>query len=101
MTKVDRLAERQFLEYESHLKHIDEVLQQARPHSEKDKDLQQHIAELEQHRGKMVDYIEDLRQKAPIEWMKEGGPMVLWDIMAERIEHLVERIQHHKNKKST
>jgi len=96
MTNVDKLAERHFVEYESHLKHIDEVMQEANPHSSDNPELKQHLTELKHERDKIVDYIEDLRQKAPLEWMEEGGPMVLWDIMAERIEHLVERIQHHK-----
>jgi hypothetical protein len=29
-----------------------------------------------------------------MDWMEEGGPMIVWDIMAERIEELVERIEH-------
>lgn len=93
MANVEQLAEKQIREYESHLKHIDEVMAQASKNANEDTELNAQIIELQQHRGELADYIEELKNKAPFEWMEEGGPMVLWDVVAERIEELVERLE--------
>ena len=92
MSNIDQLAEQHIKQYESQLKHIDEVI--ARAHKEEDADIKAELKELAEHRGELADYIEELKDKAPFEWMEEGGPMVLWDVVAERIEALVERIEH-------
>lgn len=91
MSNIDQLAEQQIKQYESQLKHIDEVM--ARAHKD-DADFSAELKELAEHRGELADYIEELKDKAPLQWMEEGGPMVLWDVVAERIEALVERIEH-------
>jgi len=90
MANIDQLAEQHIRQYESQLKHIDEVMARAHKETTESADLK----ELADHRGELADYIEELREKAPLEWMEEGGPMVLWDLVAERIEQLVERIEH-------
>lgn len=88
MTNIDQLAEQHIRQYESQLKHIDEVMEQAsKEHAESAE-----LKELAKHRGELAGYIEELKNKAPIKWMEDGGPMVMWDIAAERIEELVERI---------
>ena len=61
---------------------------------EPDSEISVELKELAVHRGELAEYIAELKDKAPFEWMEEGGPMVLWDIVAERIEELVERIEH-------
>ena len=89
MTNIDQLAEQHIRQYETRLKHIDEVIAKA------DKETQsEDLKELAGHRSELADYIEELREKAPFEWMEEGGPMVMWDIVAERIQELVDRIEH-------
>lgn len=88
MTNIDQLAEQHIRQYESQLKHIDEVMEQAIKSQEESADYQ----ELAKHRGELADYIEELKDKAPIKWMEDGGPMVMWDIAAERIEELIERV---------
>lgn len=90
MANIDQLAEQHIRQYESQLKHIDEVMARAQKETAQSADLK----ELAEHRGELADYIKELREKAPFEWMEEGGPMVLWDVVAERIEQLVERIEH-------
>ena len=88
MTNIYQLAEQHNRQYESQLKHIDEVMEQAQAKQTENADLE----ELAKHRGELADYIEELKDKAPIKWMEDGGPMVMWDIAAERIEELIERI---------
>ena len=90
MANIDQLAEQHIRQYESQLKHIDEVMARAQKETAENADMK----ELAQHRNELAGYIQELRDKAPFEWMEEGGPMVLWDLAAERIEQLVERIEH-------
>ena len=90
MANIDQLAEQHIKQYESQLKHIDEVMERAQETGVESAELK----ELADHRGELADYIEELRDKAPFEGREEGGPMVLWDVVAERIEQLVEHIEH-------
>ncbi len=94
MTNIDLMAEQHIKQYESQLKHIDEVMEKANKDINPDSDFSEELKELARHRIELADYIEELKDKAPFEWMEEGGPMVLWDIVAQRIEELVERIEH-------
>jgi len=94
MANIEQLAEQHIKQYESQLKHIDEVMARAHKAGPEAGDLSAELKELADHRVELADYIEELRDKAPFEWMEEGGPMVLWDVVAERIEQLVERIEH-------
>ena len=90
MANIDQLAEQHIRQYEAKLKHIDEIMARAHDTTAKNEDLK----ELAGHRDELAEYIEELREKAPFEWMEEGGPMVVWDIIGERIQELVERIEH-------
>jgi chromosome segregation ATPase len=98
MANIHQVAEQQIRQYESQLKHIDDVMERASKirteNTELKAELGAELKELAEHRGELADYIEELRDRAPFEWMEEGGPMVLWDAVAERIEELVERIEH-------
>lgn len=96
MANVDVLAERHIRAHESRLKHIDETMKKAQYHTADalSDDKTAALEELARHRGDLANYIDELKHKAPLQWMEEGGPMVIWDIMAERIEELVERIEH-------
>ncbi|MGD8569474.1 MAG: hypothetical protein PVJ39_15420 [Gammaproteobacteria bacterium] len=96
MASVDLLAERHIRAHESRLKHIDETMEKAQHQTAGalTDDKTAAFEELARHRGDLANYIDELRHKAPLDWMEEGGPMVIWDIMAERIEELVERIEH-------
>jgi hypothetical protein len=94
MANIEQLAEQHIQHYESQLKHIDEVMARAHKEGDDSADLNAELKELAEHRSELAGYIEELREKAPFEWMEEGGPMVLWDVVAERIEALVERIEH-------
>ena len=94
MSNIDQLAEQHIKQYESQLKHIDEIMARAHNEVKEDADITAELKELAEHRGELADYIEELKDKAPFEWMEEGGPMVLWDVVAERIDELVERIEH-------
>ena len=99
MTNIDQLAERHILEHESHLKHIDELLDRASKGaaklSEPDK-AKDELAEIEEQRVKLLNHIEQLKQKSREEWQEETieevGPLVMWELVAKRLEKLIERI---------
>jgi hypothetical protein len=90
MTNLEQLAERHMREYTARLKHIDELMERA----EKAAAAKQGIPpeDLEEKRRKLAD---ELLQHETEDWAEKGGPMVLWDIVAKRLEDIVERIEHH------
>lgn len=91
MTKIDLLAERHVREYEARLHRIDELIERASKTHEQSEQL---VEEVKTERDNLNNYLEDLKHKSPELWMESGGPMVMWDILAERLENLVERIEH-------
>ena len=91
MTTDEQLVERNILHYEARLKHVDELFEKA--HKAAAPEASEELAELKKERGKLADDLEKLKQKSLEEWAKEGGPMVIWDLLAERVEKLVERLE--------
>ncbi|HEY5602673.1 MAG TPA: hypothetical protein VIM41_06155 [Gammaproteobacteria bacterium] len=91
MTRIDKLAERQAVEHESRLKHIDELLKQAEQAG--DEASKAELEELEEKQTAMGDYIERLREESPEQFMQTAGPMVMWELVAQRLEKLVEKIK--------
>jgi len=91
MTTDEQLVERNILHYEARLKHVDELFEKA--HKAVEPEASEELAELKKERAKLADDLEKLKQKSLEEWAKEGGPMVIWDLLAERLEKLVERLE--------
>ena len=93
MTDINHLAERHIREHEAHLKHIDELMEQANTakHAEEDR---AELENLKQERGSLEQQLEEMKLHSEEEWAEKGGPMVMWDIVADRLEKLVERIKH-------
>ena len=101
MTTIDRLVEQHIIEHESHLKHIDELLERADKgitKSAEPSDLDSQLEEIRQQREKLVKHIDELKQKTREEWQEDKiedvGPMVIWEAVAKRLEKLVERLEH-------
>jgi len=99
MTRRDHLIEQHVLQYESHLKHIDEMLRHAHEHVEAGKappDAKDELEELKTEREKLAGHLQELKQKDAEEYereaMEQAGPMSLWDVVARRLEKLVERL---------
>ena len=97
MPDINQLAERHIREHEARLKHIDELMgqvdkvQQTATDSSK---VSAELDELKQERNVLANHLEELKKKSAEEWAGRGGPMVMWDIVAERLEKLVEHIKH-------
>lgn len=93
MTDINQLVERHVIEYESRLKHIDELLQRAQEAKE---ESGAGLTELRRDREELSGHIQELKKQPPEYWQKKGlekaGPMGVWDAVAQRLEDLAERI---------
>lgn len=99
MTHIDEVVERHILEYESRLKHIDELLKRASKVEDQGHEAQEMQAELtafEQDREELHGRIQQLRSSPEYRtenMLKKAGPMGVWDAVANRLEKLVEKIE--------
>ena len=97
-TTKEQLIDQHIREYESRMKHIDELYERAHEATE-------HLDDDHQTRSELKEYAtqrSELQQKAdeiktmPIEhWreetIKSSGPMAIWDILAQKLEDFLER----------
>lgn len=97
MSDINQLAEQHIREHEARLKHIDELMEQADKAKQAEEDSSEvsaELADLKQERSELARHLDELRQHSEEDWAEKGGPMVMWDIVADRLERLVERIKH-------
>lgn len=95
---TDELVHQHILEYESRLKHMDELL--ARAHGAGSaaggEDAEQ-LANAEHERDELAGRLETLRRqslpKSSAEAFEVFGPMGVWDTVANKLEKLVERLE--------
>tara|TARA_R110002167_G_C12481527_1_gene634652 strand:+ start:121 stop:423 length:303 start_codon:yes stop_codon:yes gene_type:complete len=100
MTKINHLVEQNIERYESHLKHIDELFEQAskgKNASPEHADIHAQIANLKGERDKFAKHIDGLKQGTIADFeenmIEKSGPMGIWDALALQLEKLVERIK--------
>lgn len=99
MSHQDHLIEQHIRLYESHLKHIDEMLHRAHEHVEENgapPDAKAELSELKGEREKLAGHLSEMKRKEPEEWERDAfswsGPMGIWDTVAQRLEKLMERL---------
>lgn len=97
MTNEEHLINQHILEYESRLKHIDELLEKAESNSKVDEAEVEHAKELKQIKEKRVElknYIDSAKTMSADHWEKDtinmAGPMAVWDAVAQKLEKIVE-----------
>ncbi|MEZ5524225.1 MAG: hypothetical protein R3E62_04545 [Pseudomonadales bacterium] len=88
MTTLDELVDRHVTEYNARLKHFDEMAEKAA--SLENPEDQQELAELRAHRSEFVKFLRELKQ-SPSQKLLDSGPMAIWDVVAGRLEKLVEK----------
>ncbi len=97
MTQINTLIEQHIREYESRLKHIDELLERA---AEDETRLAEELSDMKRNREELTAQIEALKRKPAEEWQKtafeKAGPMGVWDAVADSLERLVERLETRK-----
>src|SRR5450759_2112 len=100
MTDLNHLMQRNIMEYESRLKHFDELIERVHKgvgkgpeHAE----IRDTLVSLEQDRDKFSIWLDELRLKPLGNWrvdeIEKAGPMGIWDAVAQQLEKLVERIE--------
>ena len=100
MTTKEHLVEQKILEYESRLKHIDELFSLIREKADNLEDTSEvmvELARIRKDREKLLAHIEELRRQNLEEWqeanIEEAGPMIIWEMVAKKLENLLERIE--------
>ena len=99
MTATERLVTEHIREYESRLKHIDELFERAQQASENlddDHALKSELGQYAQQRAELAREAERVKTMPVDQWRKEllksSGPMAIWDILAQKLEDLTERL---------
>jgi hypothetical protein len=98
MTGIDKLVEQHVKEYESRLKHMDELLVRATAAvTPAAPGVSEQLASMIDERDKFASHIDELRAKSLENWqtdhISKSGPMAIWDVVAQEIEKFVERIE--------
>ena len=98
MMKVDHMIQQHILEHESRLKHVDELLERAQQGLAKSGGDAAELAKAKQARDQLSGRIDAFKLRSPDQWTEEEfektGPMVVWDTLAQKLEKLVERLEH-------
>jgi cell division protein FtsB len=100
MPSINQLTEQHIERYQSHLKHIDKLLERsqkgAASHPDQ-ADIQAQLAKLKAERDKFAQHVDTLKLGSAAEMqeemIEEAGPMGVWDALAQQLEKLVERIE--------
>jgi predicted component of type VI protein secretion system len=94
MTSIAKLVEQHVAEYESRLKHMDELTQRADDAT--DQGLDSELQALIKERNRLANHVEQMKLRSLDDWDKEelsmAGPMGVWDAVAQQLEKLVERL---------
>ncbi len=100
MTDTYQLAEQSVRVYSSRLKHIDELLADARDKAGKSRTSPETVTELgdlSRQRDTLASRLDELKLKSLDDWQSEeiekAGPLAVWDAVAQQIEKLVERFE--------
>ena len=98
MTNKEHLIEQHILEYESRMKHIDELYQRAHQAAGKIDNAdgaQSRLNELTAQRSLLQETTESIKTMPLDRWREatasSAGPMAVWDILAQKLEDFVER----------
>lgn len=98
MSNTEHLIEQHIREYESRLRHIDELY--ARAHSaaadaDKASGVHGKLDELAAQRSLLEETTAELRRMPLDRWREEtalnAGPMAVWDVLAQKLEDFLER----------
>ncbi len=98
MSNKEHLIEQHILEYESRMRHIDELYQRAHEAvAEKTEpgEAKAQLEEMSSQRALLREGTEEIRAMPLENWREEmlrsAGPMAVWDILAQKLEQFIER----------
>ena len=100
MTNKEHLINQHILEYESRQKHLEELYekaQQASDHLPDDHDIKNALQKYASEKDDLTAKAEELKSMHVDNWKDEtiqnAGPMAVWDILAQKLEDLIERVE--------
>ena len=100
MTDANQLMRENMMEYESRMKHFDELIVRADKAVGKGSEhveVRGSLANLKQQRDNFASLLDELRLKSLENWrvdeIEKAGPMGIWDAVGQQLEKLVERIE--------
>jgi hypothetical protein len=98
MTTKEQLIDQHIREYESRLKHIDELYERAHKateHLDKEHEARSELKDYEVQRSRLQQHADDVKTMPVENWREEtvqnAGPMAIWDILAQKLEDFLER----------
>ena len=100
MTSKEHLINQHILEYESRQKHLEELYekaQQASDHLPDDHEIRQSLQQFGEQKSELAEKGEEMKTMHVDNWREEtihnAGPMALWDILAQKLEDLIEKVE--------
>lgn len=100
MTTKDKLVDQHIREYEARLLHLDEMLAKAEKvtaHLNDEHHLKSEIDNVHQQRSELIEKTTQFQEISVDHWREEliqaAGPMGVLDILAQRVESLVEELE--------
>ena len=98
MTTKEQLIDQHIREYESRLKHIDELYQRAHEateHLDEDHQTRSELQHYATQRHQLLQKTSDIKTMSVKNWRQEtiqnSGPMAIWDVLAQKLEDFIER----------
>ncbi len=98
MTTKEQLIDQHIREYESRLKHIDELYQRAHEateHLDDEHDTRSELKDYAAQRSQLPQSTDEIKTMPVDKWrqetVKNAGPMAIWDILAQKLEDFLER----------
>lgn len=98
MTTKEQLIEQHIREYESRLKHIDELYERAREaagHPDEATGSGSELRDLQAQLALLRETAEEIKSMPVEKWREEtarsAGPMAIWDVIAQKLEDFIER----------
>jgi hypothetical protein len=98
MSNKEHLIEQHIREYESRLKHIDELYVRAHEAAERldeGHDAHSELKEYKTQHQQLQQQAEEVKSMSLDQWredtVRSAGPMAIWDILAQKLEDFVER----------
>lgn len=98
MTTKEELITQHIREYESRLKHIDELYERAEKataHLDEEHDAISELETVAEQRQEMQKKADELKTMSVKHWredtIRQAGPMGIWDILAQKLEDILER----------
>lgn len=98
MTTENEMFEQHIRDYQLRMQRIDELIERAKKGmGEVEEASHPELKEAMQGREKLATLYEELKLTSIENWRKEeiikGGPMGVWDALAQQLERLVERLE--------